>query len=332
MAKDLQSGKTSNSKPKEQEMTEDKTHKHLKMTEEKTPKRYWIIGFLICAILVILARIDLSGNWKKIPAENPGINKATKDAIFNFAWYVKMCDEVHIDSLGARVKVMQHSYNTETCEHFNEHHDCTVWRDDHFTFPKLAMMKGWENATKITHDTLKYTYDSTGKATRVIRKRLEDRGYILEDRAIKYDSKNRVVQTTTTSVGMIDGKKIGSHARLVKYKYAGSSLDEVFTKVWDSNGDTASRVEKCSEKRMLECVIGTDQEAKFVPTSVNERIYEEAGDADSRKLWEKFEEKNGSMTVLKYCNDEDFSYEISRAIPRSNYPGADIASKDLSEK
>lgn len=327
MAKDLQSNTTSNSKPKEEEMTEDKTHKHLKMTEEKTTKRYWIIGFLICAILVILARIDLSGNWKKIPAENPGINNATKDAIFNFAWDVKMCDEVHIDSLGARVKVMQHAYNTETCELFNEHHDCTVWRDNHFTFPKVAMMKDWENATKITYDTLKYTYDSTGNATRVIRKRQEDRGYILEDRAVKYGSKSRVVQTTTTSVGILDGKKIESSSRLVKYKYAGDSLEEVFTKVWLPNGDTASRVEKCSENRMIECVIGTDLEAKFVPTSVNERIYEESRNEVDRELWEKFEEKNGSRTVLKYCNDEDYSYEISKAIPRSNYPGADTATR-----
>lgn len=313
-------------------MTEDKTHKHLKMTEEKTPKRYWIIGLVICAVIATLATIDLSGVWKKASEAKTGVNKETSDAIFDFAWYVKMCDEVHIDSLGARVKVMQHSYNTETCVHFNDHHDCTVWRDNHFTFPKLAMMKGWENATKITYDTLKYTYDSLGNATRVIRKKEEDRGYILEDRAVKYDSKSRVVQTTTISVGVIDGKKIERSVRLVKYKYSGDSLDEVFAKIWLQNGDTASRVEKCSEKRMLECVIGTNQEAKFVPTSVNERIYEEAGDVASRKLWEKFEEKNGSVTVLKYCNDEDFSYEISRAIPRSNYPGADTASNGPLEK
>lgn len=106
----------------------------------------------------------------------------------------------------------------------------------------------------------------------------------------------------------------------------------MFTKVWRQNGDTASRVEKCSEKRMIECVIGTDLEAKFVPTSVNERIYEESRREVDRMLWEKFEEKNGSMTVLKYCDEEDFSYEISKALPRSNYPGADTASKDLWEK
>lgn len=302
------------------------------MSEEKTPKHFWIIGLVICALIAILATIDLSGIWKKIPAENPGINKATKDAIFNFAWDVKMCDEVHIDSHGARVKVMQHSYNTETCEHFNEHHDCTVWRDNHFTFPKLAMMKGWENATKITYDTLKYTYDSIGNATRVIKKRPEDRGYILEDRAIKYDSKNRVIQTTTTSVGVIDGKKIESSTRLIKYKYTDDALDEVFTRVLLPKGDTASRIEKCSEQHMIECTIGPDKEAKFVPTSVIERIYEESRDAADRKLWEKFEEKNGNMTVLKYCHDEDFSFEISKALPRSNYPGADTTHKKAWEK
>lgn len=313
-------------------MAEDNTHKHLKMTEEKTPKRYWIIGLVICAVIATLATIDLSGVWKKASEAKVGVNKETSDAIFNFAWYVKMCDEVHIDSLGARVKVMQHSYNTETCEHFNEHHDCTVWRDNHFTFPKLAMMKGWENATKITYDTLRYTYDSLGNATRVIKKIQEDDGYILEDRAIKYDSKNRVVQMTTTDVEIIKGKTIDRSSRLVKYKYSGDSLDEVFTKVWLQNGDTASRVQKCSEKRMIECVIGTDQEAKFVPTSVNERIYEESRRDVDRMLWEKFVEKSGSVTVLKYCNDEDYSYEISRAIPRSNYPGADTASKGPWEK
>ena len=302
------------------------------MSEEKMPKHFWIIGIVICALIAILATIDLSGVWKRVPAAKVGILNETSDAIFNFAWDVKMCDEVHIDSLGARVKVMQHAYNTETCEHFNEHHDCTVWRDDHFTFPKVAMMKGWENATKITYDTLKYTYDSLGNATRVIKKRQEDGGYIIYDRAVRYDSKSRVVQTTTTSVGMIDGKKIESSSRLVKYKYADDALDEVFTKVWLPNGDTASRVEKCSEKRMFECAIGTDLEAKFVPTSVNERIYEESRREADRMLWEKFEEKNGSMTVLKYCNDEDYSYEIYKAIPRSNYPGADTASKAPWEK
>lgn len=297
------------------------------MSNKKTPKHFLIIGIVICALIAILITINLSGILKKTPDKNPGINKATTDAIFNFAWDVKMCDEVHIDSLGARVKVIQHTYNTETCEHFNEHHDCTVWRDNHFTFPKLAMMKGWENATKITYDTLKYTYDSIGNAIRVIKKRQEDGGYILEDRAIKYDSKNRVVQTTTTEVGKIDGKKIEGYTRLVKYKYTDDALDEVFTKVLLPNGDTASRVEKCSEKHMIECTIGPDQEAKFVPTSVDERIYEESRDNSDRKLWEKFEEKNGSMTVLKYCNDEDFSYEIAKALPRSNYPGADTIRK-----
>jgi hypothetical protein len=313
-------------------MTEENTHKHLNMTEEKTAKRYWIIGLVICAVIAILATIDLTGVWKKTPEAKVGVYKETSDAIFNFDWYVKMCDEVHIDSLGARVKVMQHSYNTETCVLFNDHHDCTVWRDDHFTFPKLAMMKGWENATKVTYDTLKYTYDSLGNATRVIKKSQEDGGYILRDRAVKYDSKGRVVQTTTTAVGIIKGKTIERSARLVKYKYAGDSLDEAFTKVWLPNGDTASRVQKCSEKRMIECAIGTDLEAKFIPTSVNERIYEEARNDSDRELWEKFEEKNGNTTVLKYCDEEDFSYEISKALPRSNYPGADTASKGTLEK
>ncbi len=303
------------------------------MSEEKTPKHFWIIGIIICALISILATIDLSGIWKEAPlAGKVGIIKETSDAIYNFAWDVKMCDEVHIDSLGARVKVMQHSYNTETCEHFNEHHDCTVWRDNHFTFPKLAMMKGWENAEKVTYDTLKYTYDSIGNATRIIKKRPEDRGYILYDRAIKYDSKNRVVQMTTTEVGIIDGKKIESVTRLIKYKYTDDALDEVFTRVLLPKGDTASRIEKCSEKHMIECKIGTDQTAKFAPTSVIERIYEESRDDSDKKLWEKFEEKNGSMTVLKYCNDEDFSYEISKALPRSNYPGADTTHKKAWEK
>ena len=84
MAKGLQSNTTSNPKPKEQEMTENKTHKHLKMSEEKTPKRYWIIGLVICAVIAILAMIDLSGVWKKAPTGKVGLNKETSDAIFNF--------------------------------------------------------------------------------------------------------------------------------------------------------------------------------------------------------------------------------------------------------
>ena len=293
------------------------------MSDEKTPKHFWIIGLVICALIAILATIDLSGIWKKVPDKKVGINKESKDAIFNFAWDVKMCDEVHIDSLGARVKVMQHSYNTETCERFNEHHDCEVWRDNHFTYPKLAMMKGWDNATKVTYDTVKYTYDSLGNATRVIKIQNDGDRDVRYDRAVKYDGKNRVSEMTTRAYGKYQGKKIEEATRVVKYKYNGDSLESVFEKVWLPNGDTASRTQTCSEHKLLECAIGTTQEAKFVPTSVIERIYEESRNDGDKKLWEKFEEKNGSMTILKYCNDEDFSYEISKAIPRSNYPGAD---------
>lgn len=41
------------------------------MSEEKMPKHFWIIGIVICALISILATIDLSGVWRDDPVESP---------------------------------------------------------------------------------------------------------------------------------------------------------------------------------------------------------------------------------------------------------------------
>lgn len=47
------------------------------MSEEKTPKHFWIIGLVICALIAILATIDLSGVWRDDPVEKPEVVKET---------------------------------------------------------------------------------------------------------------------------------------------------------------------------------------------------------------------------------------------------------------
>lgn len=50
------------------------------MSEEKMPKHFWIIGIVICALIAILATIDLSGVWRDDPVEKP---EAVKETHFN---------------------------------------------------------------------------------------------------------------------------------------------------------------------------------------------------------------------------------------------------------
>ena len=47
------------------------------MSEEKMPKHFWIIGIVICALIAILATIDLSGVWRDDPVETPEVQKET---------------------------------------------------------------------------------------------------------------------------------------------------------------------------------------------------------------------------------------------------------------
>jgi len=47
------------------------------MSEEKMPKHFWIIGIVICALIAILATIDLSGVWRDDPVESPEVQKDT---------------------------------------------------------------------------------------------------------------------------------------------------------------------------------------------------------------------------------------------------------------
>jgi len=47
------------------------------MSEEKMPKHFWIIGIVICALIAILATIDLSGVWRDDPAESQEVQRDT---------------------------------------------------------------------------------------------------------------------------------------------------------------------------------------------------------------------------------------------------------------
>lgn len=47
------------------------------MSEEKMPKHFWIIGIVICALIAILATIDLSGVWRDDPVETPELKRET---------------------------------------------------------------------------------------------------------------------------------------------------------------------------------------------------------------------------------------------------------------
>ena len=60
------------------------------MAEEKMPKHFWIIGIVICALIAILATIDLSGVWKDDPAETPGLENQTKETHFNDTLMIRL--------------------------------------------------------------------------------------------------------------------------------------------------------------------------------------------------------------------------------------------------
>ena len=53
------------------------------MAEEKMPKHFWIIGTVICALIAILATIDLSGVWKDDQVESPEVENQTKETHLN---------------------------------------------------------------------------------------------------------------------------------------------------------------------------------------------------------------------------------------------------------
>ena len=53
------------------------------MAEEKMPKHFWIIGIVICALIAILATIDLSGVWKDDPVESPEVESPTNETHLN---------------------------------------------------------------------------------------------------------------------------------------------------------------------------------------------------------------------------------------------------------
>lgn len=53
------------------------------MAEEKMPKRFWIVGIVICALIAIPATIDLSGVWKDDQVESPEVKNQMKETHLN---------------------------------------------------------------------------------------------------------------------------------------------------------------------------------------------------------------------------------------------------------
>lgn len=60
------------------------------MAEEKMPKHFWIIGIVICALIAILATIDLSGVWKDDPVETPSIENQMKEPHLNDTLMIRL--------------------------------------------------------------------------------------------------------------------------------------------------------------------------------------------------------------------------------------------------
>ena len=109
--------------------------------------------------------------------------------------------------------------------------------------------------------------------------------------------------------------------RIEKYKYKNDKVDSVFVKVIDANREMAEVARSCENENPLECYTGPN--ATFNPYSASELVYEHLRPGeDAHKLFEKFDTTDSTMRVIKYCHDEDFSFEIREALPKSNYPGA----------
>jgi hypothetical protein len=60
------------------------------MSEEKMPKHFWIIGVVICALIAILATIDLSGVWRDDPVESPEVENQTKETHLNDTLMIRL--------------------------------------------------------------------------------------------------------------------------------------------------------------------------------------------------------------------------------------------------
>lgn len=280
------------------------------------------IIFSILTVVVILAGLaifDLSHDWSDKVKED----HYAADAIFPFKWEYKVCDEVWIDSNGTRVKVVNFEYDTWECTKLNEHHDCEVWHRKNCTNPKLAFMKGWKNVEEETDIKLSYTYDTSGNVLRVIEEEDWHGRTLIYDRAIKYDG-HKISAMVTQYYTVKDGKVEDTLSlRFDKYKYREGKIDSVFVKIIDSNRKMSEVAKSCDKENPLECYTGPN--VTFNHYSATELLYEQllSGDED-RKLLEKFDTTDSTMRVIKYCYDEDFSFEIREALPKSNYPGKKV--------
>ena len=282
--------------------------------EQKKP--YLLIVVLGIIVVALLASIDLSGVWKS--DKEPVRDYTAHDAIFPFKWDYKICDEVWIDSNGTRVKVVNFDYDTWECKKLNEQHDCEVWHRKHCTNPKLAYMKGWKNVEAESEIKMSYTYDTTGNVLRVIEEEEWNGRNLIYDRAIKYDG-HKIAAMVTQYFTVKDGKIEDTLSlRIDKYKYKDGKVDSVFVKIIDANKEMGEVARSCENENPIECYTGPN--ATFKPYSTSELIYEQFQD---RKLFEKFDTTDSTMRVIKYCHDEDFSFEIREALPESNYPGAE---------
>lgn len=287
------------------------------MIEEHRITRGLVLTVLI-AILVVggLAYLDITGQHNKILAGN----SKEADAIFPFKWSYKMCDEVYIDSLGHRVRVVSQSNSTYTCERRDEHRNCTAWTVKVYTNPTIAYMKGWKDADRQELNTHEYTYDSLGRPIRVIvRENMFDTNFkFVRDRAIKYDGKGRVIEMLTNNYTFDEA--LGSEQ--VRYTYYDNKVDSIIHKI-NRDGRISQHRVSCRANYQADpsCYYGPNP--TFEPHSIVELIYEHLATTD-RDLYEKFEFVDsfpeGRLRTLKYCHEEDYSWAIRNALPKSNYP------------
>ena len=286
---------------------------------DEAKKPYLLIVVLGIIVVALLASIDLSGVWKS--DKEPVRDYTAHDAIFPFKWDYKICDEVWIDSNGTRVKVVNFSYDTWECTKQNEHHDCEVWHRKNYTHPKLAYMKGWKNVEEESDIKLSYNYDTTGNVLRVIEEEVWHGRTLIYDRAIKYDG-HKIAAMVTQYFTVKDGKVEDTLSlRIDKYKYKDGKVDSVFVKIKDKDKKMVEVTHSCENENPLECYTGPN--ATFNPYSASELVYEHLRQGEEEpKLFEKFDTTDSTMRVIKYCQDEDFSFEIREALPKSNYPGA----------
>ena len=285
------------------------------MAEEHGIGKTAIMGFLgVIVIIAVLAFIDLTRDGQ-IDTDDK-----TADAIFPFKWSYKMCDEVYIDSLGHRVKVVSQDYSTATCERRDDHHNCTAWIVQKYTNPTIAYMKGWKNADEQELNIQEYKYDSLGRPTRVVvHENARDTSFkFTRDRAIKYDGKGRVIEMLTNNY--TEEELLG--ADNVRYTYYEDKVDSIVLRVSRNRKISEYRVScKTNYEADPACYYGPNP--TFDPHSIMELIYEHMATTD-KDLYEKFEFVDsfteGRLTTKLYCSEKDFSYAIKNALPRSNYP------------